>query len=111
MLEYCGGGDLSTLLSKGEALPPGFTLMAASGVAAGMAHLHGCGVLHRDLKGANVLLDDAGGIKLTYISPISPLCLDCISPISPLHRWDQAHRLRHRGQGAGRHAARYHAHR
>ena len=80
VLEYCGGGDLSTLLSKGEALPPGFTLMAASGVAAGMAHLHGRGVLHRDLKGANVLLDDAGGIKLTYISPISRLCLPYLSP-------------------------------
>ena len=64
-MEYCNGGDLSSALAKGRATPPGFTLMAAAGVAAGMAHLHLCGVLHRDLKGANVLLDDAGGVKLT----------------------------------------------
>jgi len=37
-----------------------------------MAHLHARGVLHRDLKGANVLLDDAGAIKPACISPISP---------------------------------------
>tara|TARA_B100000795_G_scaffold203279_1_gene156937 strand:- start:1034 stop:1945 length:912 start_codon:yes stop_codon:yes gene_type:complete len=64
-MEYCGGGDLSSALSKGKATPPGFALMAASGVAAGMAHMHQRGVLHRDLKGANVLIDDAGGVKLT----------------------------------------------
>jgi len=65
VMEYCGGGDLSSALSKGKATPPGFALMAASGVAAGMAHMHQRGVLHRDLKGANVLIDDAGGVKLT----------------------------------------------
>ena len=35
---------------QGKVTPAGFVLMAASGVAAGMAHLHLRGVLHRDLK-------------------------------------------------------------
>ena len=62
VLEYCAGGSLDLALSRPT--PPGFVLQVAIGVAAGMVHLHGRGVLHRDLKGANVLIDAAGVAKL-----------------------------------------------
>lgn len=55
--EYCGGGDLSTAVSGPT--PPGFLLGAAHDIAAGMAHLHGQNLLHRDLKGANVFFTSA----------------------------------------------------
>ena len=61
VLEYCEGGDLSTRLTKPT--PPGFVLHVARGVTAGMMHLHHRGVLHRDLKGANLLLDGSGEVK------------------------------------------------
>ena len=63
VLEYCEGGDLSTRLTKPT--PPGFVLHVARGVTAGMMHLHHRGVLHRDLKGANLLLDGSGEVKIT----------------------------------------------
>ena len=63
VLEYCAGLDLLTAL--GQATPPGFVLRTASGLAAGMTHLHEQGLLHRDLKSANVLLDQERMVKVT----------------------------------------------
>ncbi|CAI5988233.1 unnamed protein product [Closterium sp. NIES-65] len=56
------GGTLSDLVRRrhGERLPLGDALRIAHDVAEGMSFLHGRGVIHRDLKSANVLLDSAG---------------------------------------------------
>ncbi|CAI5473770.1 unnamed protein product [Closterium sp. Yama58-4] len=56
------GGTLSDLVRRrhGERLPLGDALRIAHDVAEGMAFLHARGVIHRDLKSANVLLDSAG---------------------------------------------------
>ena len=59
VIEYCAGGDLSTALT--QPTPPAFLGHVAQGVAAGMLHLHERAMLHRDLKGANVLLGAAAG--------------------------------------------------
>ena len=63
VLEYCAGGDVRTALRS--ATPPGFVLRAAEGIASGMAYLHRKGIMHRDLKSANVLIDGGGAVKLT----------------------------------------------
>ena len=63
VLEYCSGGDLSTALEAPT--PPGFLHRVGLDVAAGMAHLHEQTILHRDLKGANVLLTAGGVAKVT----------------------------------------------
>ena len=63
VLEYCGGGDLCSALRN--ATPPGFLGRVSLGVSAGMMHLHERGVLHRDLKSANVLLDTSAVVKIT----------------------------------------------
>ena len=63
VLEYCEYGDMCSVQRQGT--PPGFILRTALGVAAGMLHLHLQGVLHRDLKGVNVLIGSGGEAKVT----------------------------------------------
>lgn len=55
---HCRGSLYHTLHSAGRPLPLWKVLEYAHGIAAGMAHLHAHHVLHRDLKSANVLIDD-----------------------------------------------------
>lgn len=65
VIEYCPGGDVATfVLDKAQTTPAGFILHVALGIATGMRYLHEHSVLHRDLKGANVLLDAAGDVKI-----------------------------------------------
>ena len=54
VLEFISGLDLTHFLRNPT--PAGFTLTVSHGVAKGMAHLHHLGVLHRDLKGGNVMV-------------------------------------------------------
>ena len=70
VLEFCAGSDLSAAVRSPT--PRGFALHAARSVAAGMAYLHGQRVMHRDLKGGNVLLGEGGAIKLTDFGLAAP---------------------------------------
>jgi serine/threonine protein kinase len=63
VLEHCACGDLLCALQKPT--QPGFFWRVGEGVASGMGYLHHRGVLHRDLKSANILLDSASNVKLT----------------------------------------------
>mmetsp|Transcript_18618 Transcript_18618/g.39994 ORF Transcript_18618/g.39994 Transcript_18618/m.39994 type:complete len:707 (-) Transcript_18618:573-2693(-) len=64
--ECCHRGSLYNLLHAPGAEPlPGHQMLAIwLGVARGMQHLHQYNVLHRDLKSANLLLDDMGSVKI-----------------------------------------------
>jgi eukaryotic-like serine/threonine-protein kinase len=62
-LEWLPSGTLEERLAHG-ALPDEEAQRVATGIAAGLAHLHARGLVHRDLKPANVLFDDEGRPRL-----------------------------------------------
>jgi serine/threonine protein kinase len=67
VLEYMSLGSLYDLLGN-ELLPPlPFDLKMKIGVqtANGMRYLHGSGIIHGDLKSANILLDDKWNAKIS----------------------------------------------
>ena len=66
VMELMPGGDLRTLLRHaGERLPEVRERQIMNYIFSGMAFLHNKGVIHGDLKSANVLFDSAGMAKVT----------------------------------------------
>ena len=63
VLEHCSGGDVRHALQG--LTPPGFFARVAEGVATGVAYMHSMGMLHRDLKSSNCLLDAGGQVKVS----------------------------------------------
>jgi len=55
-MEYCPGGSLAHLLSDFGGLPETVVQNFTRQLLLGLAFLHHCGVAHRDIKGANVLI-------------------------------------------------------
>src|SRR5437763_14388346 len=60
-MEYVKGPTLRDEL-EGGALEPAHALEILTGVAAALDHAHENGVVHRDVKPANVLISDRGGM-------------------------------------------------
>jgi len=63
-MEAMLGGSLEDLVKKKGPLPAGQAVAYAMQAAEALAYAHRRGVLHRDIKHANILLNDAGQCKL-----------------------------------------------
>src|SRR5439155_12635728 len=63
-LEYLPGGTLEERLADGRRLTAAETAALAAQLAAGLAHAHERGLVHRDVKPANVLFDEEDRPKL-----------------------------------------------
>ncbi len=64
-MEYIDGEDLSGLLKRIGRLPGDKAVELARQVCAGLEAAHEAGVLHRDVKPANVMIDGKGRAKIT----------------------------------------------
>ncbi|XP_056624995.1 misshapen-like kinase 1 isoform X2 [Triplophysa dalaica] len=66
VMEYCGAGSVTDLLkkTKGNCLKEDWIAYICREVLRGLLHLHSNHVIHRDIKGQNVLLTENAEIKL-----------------------------------------------
>ena len=64
VLDHCAGGELFFHLSRYQTFPEKWTRFYAAELLLALAHLHSKGIIYRDLKPENVLLDSEGHVKL-----------------------------------------------
>ncbi|KAK8673720.1 hypothetical protein V6N13_112037 [Hibiscus sabdariffa] len=63
-LEYVSGGSIHKLLQEYGAFTEPVIQNYTRQILSGLAYLHGRNTVHRDIKGANILVDPTGEIKL-----------------------------------------------
>ncbi|XP_076249333.1 MAP4K3-like protein hppy isoform X2 [Calliopsis andreniformis] len=63
-MEYCGGGSLQDIYHITGPLTEMQIAYMCRETLLGLAYLHSMGKMHRDIKGANILLTEAGDVKL-----------------------------------------------
>ncbi len=63
-LELVKGATVAELLNARAPLPPHLVLEIGVQVAAGLAHVHEAGLVHRDVKPGNLLVDRSGLVRL-----------------------------------------------
>ncbi|CAI2171283.1 20031_t:CDS:2 [Funneliformis geosporum] len=64
ILEYCENGSLHNICKKFGKFPENLVAVYISQVLDGLLYLHDQGVIHRDIKGANILTTKEGLVKL-----------------------------------------------
>lgn len=64
VMEYVPGGDFKDLMDRCGPLPETLLSRVGADVASGLAHAHERGIVHRDIKPRNILLDERGSPKL-----------------------------------------------
>ena len=64
-LEYVPGGSVAALLSNYGAFEEALVRNFVRQILTGLNYLHEREIIHRDIKGANILVDNKGGIKIS----------------------------------------------
>uniref|UniRef100_A0A672PL05 non-specific serine/threonine protein kinase n=1 Tax=Sinocyclocheilus grahami TaxID=75366 RepID=A0A672PL05_SINGR len=66
VMEFCGAGSVTDLVknTKGNSLKEDWIAYICREILRGLSHLHGHKVIHRDIKGQNVLLTENAEVKL-----------------------------------------------
>ncbi|PNS17015.1 hypothetical protein CAC42_4979 [Sphaceloma murrayae] len=64
-LEYVAGGSVATMLVNYGSLPEPLISNFVRQILHGLAYLHSKDIIHRDIKGANILVDNHGSVKIS----------------------------------------------
>lgn len=64
IMELCAGGDLLNYVWKRRWLKEDYAKYIFKQIVDGLVHIHQKGVLHRDIKLDNILLDGKGNVKI-----------------------------------------------
>ncbi len=64
VLEFVDGFSLAELAKKKPILPPDAVAVIGAAVARGLGHAHERGIVHRDVKPANILVSRRGDVKV-----------------------------------------------
>ncbi|KAJ2088364.1 ATP binding [Coemansia sp. RSA 986] len=64
-LEYVSGGSVSSALASFGMFPESLVRTYTAQILEGLVYLHEQGIIHRDIKGGNVLIDQDGSVKIS----------------------------------------------
>lgn len=64
-LEYVPGGSIATMLKQYNTFQEPLIKNFVRQILAGLSYLHSQDIIHRDIKGANILVDNKGGVKIS----------------------------------------------
>ena len=64
-LEYVPGGSIAAMLTQYNTFPEPLIRSFVGQILEGLSYLHSRNIIHRDIKGANVLVDNKGSIKIS----------------------------------------------
>ncbi|WAR58884.1 hypothetical protein PtB15_10B223 [Puccinia triticina] len=84
-LEYVPGGSVSTLLKNYGSFEEALVMTFTRQILQGLVYLHSKEIIHRDIKGANILVDNKGVIKISDFG-ISKRVEDNLLSTARIHR-------------------------
>ena len=79
VMEYLDGGSLEKRIAGRKPCPPGQVLAWLDDAAAALDAAHAAGVVHRDVKPGNLLLDGEGHVKVADFGVASAAGLDSLT--------------------------------
>jgi mitogen-activated protein kinase kinase kinase len=74
-LEYVPEGTITALLSTYGAFEEKLIKTFLRQILRGLDYLHGCDIVHCDIKGANILIDNKGTVKISDFGISKKACV------------------------------------
>ena len=65
IFEYCNGGSIKQLIDKFSAFDEKLIKLYVRQILEGLIYLHDVGIVHRNIKNSNILIDGTGVVKIT----------------------------------------------